>query len=197
MDGNTFIANLNEFSSHYKAWWYPSFEKFSEEYTKEHPKFNYINYNRAFKEFESNLRNQKDLIGELYDFIDQNYEVYLNASSQECESIRKAVANCYYVNEKGNFWRFLEDLFLRYVNERAIPKIRETGDKSWLTKGLIAMSIENSGIDNRDSILALSELRKASHEKNIDPNPEFKRVAEISSNEKPRGGETPMSKLMT
>ena len=59
------------------------------------------------------------------------------------------------------------------------------------------MSIENSGIDNRDSILALSELRKASHEKNIDPNPEFKRVAEISSNEKPRGGEAPMSKLMT
>ena len=58
------------------------------------------------------------------------------------------------------------------------------------------MSIENSGIDYRDSILTLSELRKASREKNIDPNLEFEKVAKISSNEKPRGGETPMSKLM-
>ena len=58
------------------------------------------------------------------------------------------------------------------------------------------MSIENSGIDYRDSILALSELRKASREKNIDPNTEFERVAKISSQEKPRGGSTPMSQIM-
>jgi len=197
MDVNTFIKNINEFSSRYKAWWYPPFEEFREEYSKEHPNHNYTSYNKAFKEFESNLRMQNDLIGEIYDFIDHNYEVYLNATLLECEEIRKAVSNCYYVSEKGSFWRFLEDLFLRYVKERAIPKIQETGDKTWLTRGLIAMSIENSGIDYRDSIMALSELRKVSHEKNIDPNPEFERIVKISSNEKPRGGETPMSKLMT
>lgn len=196
MDVNTFIENVNVFSSRYKAWWYPPFEKFSEEYSKEHPKYDYISYNKAFKEFEYNLRIQNDLIGEIYDFIDQNYGVYLNATLQECEEIRKAVSNCYYVNEKGGFWRFLEDSFLRYVKERAIPKIKETGDKTWLTRGLVAMSIENSGIDDRDSIMALSELRKASREKNIDPNPEFEKIAKISSNEKPRGGEIPMRKLM-
>ena len=196
MDVNTFIKSINDFSSRYKTWWYPPFNKFSEEYSKEHPKYDYASYNEAYKEFESNLRMQNDLLGEIYDFIDNNYDVYLNATPQECEEIRKAVANCYYVSEKGSLWHFLEDLFLRYVKERVIPKIKETGNKTWLTRGLVAMSIENSGIDYRDSILALSELRKASREKNIDPNQEFEKVAKISSNEKPRGGETPMSKLM-
>lgn len=196
MNTNAFIKKINDFSLQYKTWWYPPFNKFSEEYSKENPKHDYASYNKAFKEFETNLRMQEDLLGEIFEFIDNNYDVYFNATPQECEEIRKTVTNCYYVNEKGRFWRFFEDLFLRYVNERAIPKIRETGDKIWLTRGLVAMSIENSGIDYRDSILALSALRKAASEKNIDPNPEFERVAKISSTEKPRGGETPMSKLM-
>lgn len=196
MDVDAFIANINNFSSRYKTWWYPPFEKFSEQYTKEHPNFNYTSYNKAFKEFESNLRNQKDLIGEIYSFIDHNYEVYLNATLQECADIRKAVSNCYYIDNKGNFTRFLEDLFFRYTKERAIPKFQETDDKVWLTRGLIAISIENSGIDSRDSILALSELRKVANKKSIDPEPEFERIAKISSDEKPRGGETPMRQLI-
>jgi hypothetical protein len=196
MDVNTFIKNINDFSSRYKAWWYPAFEKFSEEYSKEHPKHDYTNYNKAFKEFETNLKMQNDLLGEIYNFIDDNYEAYLNATHQECEEIRKVVTNCYYVNNRGNFSRFFEDLFFRYAKERAIPKLQETGDKTWLIKGLVAISIENSGIDSRDSILALSDLRKTANKKGIDPEPEFERIAKISSNEKPRGGETPMQQLM-
>jgi hypothetical protein len=196
MDINTFIAKINEFSLRYKAWWYPPFERFKAEYSKEHPKFDDTSYSKAFTEFENNLRNQNDLKGEIYNFIDQNYEIYLNATPQECKEIRKAVTNCYYVNERGKFWRFFEDLFLKYTKERAIPKIQETGDKTWLIRGLVAMSIENSGIDYRDSVLALNDLRKAAVEKNLDPKPEFERVSQISSNEKPRGGDTPMSKLM-
>lgn len=138
MDVNTFITNINEFSSRYKAWWYPAFEKFSEDYSKERPNYDYTSYNKAFKEFESNLRNQNDLIGEIYEFIDQNYIVYLNATLQECEKIRKSVTDCYYTDSKGKANRFLEDLFFRYARERALPKLKETGDKTWLTRGLVA-----------------------------------------------------------
>src|SRR5262245_18740335 len=98
MNIQTFITNINDFSSRYKAWWYPSFEKFREEYSKEHPKLDYTSYSKAFNEFESNLRTQNDLKGEIYDFIDQNYEVYLNATPQDCEEIRKVVTSCYYIN---------------------------------------------------------------------------------------------------
>lgn len=196
MDTNTFIKNIDNFSSRYKTWWYPSFNKFSEEYAKQNPKHDYMSYKKALSEFEASLRAKEDLLGEIFEFIDANYDVYLNSTQQECEEIRKTVTNCYYVNEKGRFWRFFEDLFLRYVNERAIPKMRETGDKAWLIRGLVAMSIENSGIDYRDSILALSEIRKAAHEKNIDTNSAFEKVSKISSQEKPRGGTTPMSELM-
>jgi len=196
MDVQTFITKLKELSSRYQAWWYEPFRKFTEEYSKENPKFSYFSYTKAFKEFETNLRNQNDLLGEIYDFLDKNYEVYLNAALEECEEIRKTVTNCYYSGNDGKANRFLEDLFFRYAKEIAIPKLKETGDKIWLTKGLIAISLENSGIDYRDSIIALSELRKVANEKNLDPESEFVRVAEISSNEKPRGGDTPMRQLM-
>ena len=196
MDVTAFITRINDFSNRYKQWWYPAYENFPEEYSKENPKSNYMKRLKAFNEFETNLRNQNDIKGEIFDFIDQNHDVYLNATSQDCEKIRTTITNCYYINQKGSLSRFFEDLFLQYVQQRAVPKLKETGDKIWLTRGLVAMSIENSGIDYRDSILALSELRKASHEKNIDPNSEFERVAKISSQEKPRGGSTPMSQLM-
>ena len=206
MDVKTFIAKLEEFSSLYKKWWFEPLAKFKEEYLKEHPdvaeldkknKYFYsADYSKALKEFQTNLRNQSDLIGEIYNFIDRNYVVYLNATVQECEEIRNAVTNCYYIDDEGKANRFLEDLFFQYAKERAIHQLEETGDKIWLTRGLIAMSVENSGIDYRDSILALSELRKVANEKNIDPEPEFVRIAKISSNEKPRGGETTMRQLM-
>ncbi len=196
MDVQTFITKLKVLSSRYQIWWYEPFGKFKEEYSKENPKFSHFSYTKAFKEFETNLRTQNDLLGEIYDFLDKNYEVYLNASLEECEEIRKTVTNCYHSDNNGKANRFLEDLFFRYTKEIAIPKLKETGDKIWLTKGLIAMSLENSGIDYRDSIMALSDLRKVANEKNLDPEPEFIRIAKISSNEKPRGGETPMRQLM-
>lgn len=206
MDVKIFIAKLEEFSSLYKKWWFDPLAKFEEEYLEEHPdvaelakksKYFYSSkYVKALKEFQVDLRNQSDLISEIYNFIDRNYVVYLNATAQECAEIRNKVTNCYHVDEHGNANRFLENLFFEYTKERAIPKLEETGDKIWLTRGLVAMSIENSGIDYRDSILALSDLRKTAIEKKLDPEPEFARIAQISSNETPRGGSTPMSKLM-
>jgi hypothetical protein len=196
MDVETFIAKIKDLSSRYKEWWYPSYKVFRAKYSKEHPNHDYHHYLKAFNEYESNLRNQSDLIGEIYDFLDHNYEVYLNASSEQQEEIRKTVTNAYYIDDKGSVSHFLEDLSLRYANERARPKLKETGDIVWLTRGLIAISLENSGIDSRDSIMALHELRKVANEKITDPKQEFARIARISSNEKPRGGSTPMSELM-
>lgn len=120
----------------------------------------------------------------------------MNASSEQQEEIRKTVTNAYYIDDQASVSHFLEDLSLRYANERARPKLKETGDIVWLTRGLIAISLENSGIDSRDSIMALHELRKVANEKITDPKQEFARIARISSNEKPRGGSTPMSELM-
>jgi hypothetical protein len=207
MDVKVFIAKLEVFSSLYKKWWFEPLANFQEEYLIEHPdiaelakkkKYFYsADYSKALKEFQVSLRNQSDLISEIYNFVDQNYVVYLHATAQEREEIRNKVTNCYHVDERGKSNRFLENLFFEYTKERAIPKLGETGDKIWLTRGLVAMSIENSGIDYRDSILALRDLRNVAKDKNIDPEPEFVRIAQISSIEIPRGGSTPMSKLMT
>jgi hypothetical protein len=206
MNVEAFTEKIEEFSSLYKKWWFEPLAKFKEEYLGQNPdvaelakknKYFYsAKYSKALEEFQSRLRSQNDLMSEIYDFIEQNCLVYLNATPKECEKIRNTVTNCYYVDEYGKANRFFEDLFFQYARERAIPQLEQTGDKIWFIRGLIAISIENSGIDYRDSILVLSDLRKAAIKNKIDPEPEFTRIAQISSNETPRGGSTPMRQLM-
>ncbi len=196
MNVKAFIVRLKELSSCYREWWYPQFNRFRTEYSKDFPNSDYNHYTKAYNEFKANLRSQNDVLGEIFDFIDKNCEVYLNASLPECEEIRKTVSDCRYADEKSNMNHFLEELFFQYAKDRAIPQLEKTGDKIWLTRGLIAISLENSGIDFRDSIFALSKLREVALEKNIGPEPEFVRIAQISSSETPRGGSMPMRLLM-
>jgi len=165
MNSKEFMGQLKILATRYKEWRYPAFNGFRSQYSKENPGYKYNDYFKAFKTFETNLRSQNDVLGEVYSFFERNYDVYLNASIKECEQIRKMVTDCYYTDERGKAIRFLEDLFFKYAKEVAVPKLQETGDKIWLTRGLIAMSLENSGIDYRDSILTLEELRKAAIEK--------------------------------
>ena len=206
MDVTTFILKVEEFSSAYNEQWFKPLAAFKEKYFRENPDvaelakanryFPSSKYKKALDEFYSKINRPADLIKDIFNFIDQNYIVYSEATPSECEAIRNTVTNCYYADEYRTANHFFEDVFFQYVRERAIPQLQATGHKIWLTRGLIAMSIENSGIDYRDSILALADLRKIANEKNIDPDPEFERIAAISSNEKPRGGETPMKQLM-
>ena len=130
MDAHTFITKINDFSIRYKQWWYPAYEKFLEEYSKENPKSSYMKRLKAFNEFETSLRSQNDIKGEIFIFIDEYYDVYLNATPQECEEIRKAVTNCQYISPRGSLSRFFEDLFLQYVQQRAVPNLKGTGDKT-------------------------------------------------------------------
>ena len=206
MDVTTFILKIEEFSSAYNEQWFKPLSTFKEEYFRKNPDvaelakanryFHSSKYEKALEEFRSRTKTLATLTRVIFNFIEQNYMVYLEATPSECEMIRSAVTNCYYTDEYGKTNRFFEDIFFQYARERAIPQLQDTGDKIWLARGLIAISIENSGIDYRDSILALRDLRKAAIKHNIDPESDFTKIAKISSNEKPRGGETPIKQLM-
>lgn len=206
MNSQSLITKVEEFSSAYNEQWFKPLATFKEKYFYENPDiaelakanryFHSSKYEKALEEFHSRTKRPVNLTSEIFDFIEQNYMVYVEATPSECEMIRNAVTNCYYANEYGMPTRFFEDLFFQYARERAFPQLQETGDKIWLIRGLVAISIENSGIDYRDSILALSDLREAAIKHNINPELEFMRIAKISSNDKPRGGSTPMRQLM-
>ncbi len=80
---------------------------------------------------------------------------------------------------------------------RAASQIQAPSDGEWLRQGLIAVSIEDCSRDFRDVLLALAELYVAAEEAGIDPRPEFKAVAKLSSREKPRWETTPVSRMLT
>jgi hypothetical protein len=91
---------------------------------------------------------------------------------------------------------FFIDLLHEYVRERVIGQLKSTGDKVWLMRGLVAISMENMGSDWRDTMDLLHTLYKSAESKGINPEPSFAKVAEISSRDVPSGGDRAMNEFM-
>ena len=60
----------------------------------------------------------------------------------------------------------------------------------------MAASLENSGMDYRDTLLRLKDLYQAAENVGIDPSPYFQKAASLASRENSRGGSTPLSDLL-
>ena len=143
-------------------------------------------------QFQDSNESMSDKKDKIYDFLDRNYDVYLTSSLEEREKIRELVKN-YHMNSEMSGWL---DLFLIGYIQRAAENIQTTGDKTWLLRGLAVASIENSLLDQRDDSFSLSYLYVMAEEKHLNPNPEFQKVAEISSKELSLAGTVSTSELM-
>ncbi len=133
-----------------------------------------------------------DIKDEIYQFLDQNYETYLNSNTKEREEIRDLVQKHHTSSETPN----MLDLFLIGYVQMAGEKIKLTSEKTWLLRGLVGASIEKSLRDQRDNTLSLAYLYMMVEEKNLNPKPEFQAIAEISSNELSSAGTVSMRELM-
>jgi hypothetical protein len=143
-------------------------------------------YKTLISNFAKLDQNQVGLSEKLYEFLDENYETYLNATPEQSAEVRSLIS--------GN--RPFENSLFDYVVKRVVNQLGTTGKVEWLLRGLVAVSMENSGIDYRDTLTELAELHFLAEEKEINPIPYFKSVANISSHDKPRGGSVPMSEMM-
>lgn len=139
---------------------------------------------------------------EFFDYFENNYEIYLSASPEERERIRDFVKSQKIEGKenKSFFGRLFQPrhdasqiayLLLIYVKERALPQLKSTGDKLWLMRGLIAISMDNfiGKFDDPayiaypmqgDCIFLLADLYVTAEEKGIDPKPIFEEIANIS-----------------
>ena len=117
--------------------------------------------------------------GDMYEFLDNHCETYLNASSEERDAVRRFVRKHHTSEQTPN----LLALFLIGYVQRASKKIKSTGDKTWLIRGLTVSSMENGILDPRDSAFSLAYLYVMAEEKNLDPKPDFQSFAESSSDE--------------
>lgn len=190
MDAKEFQGKIKGYAEQYQAWKKP-IREFHEKFRKEHN----IDYSdseglerlkQAAQEFTEKYLTQNPAPTEnIHTFLDQEYKAYLNATQEECDAIRASFS----IN------RDFENLLLEYVYDAA-EKLRSTKDVKWLERGLVAASLENSGMDYRDTITSLGELYKAATVAGIDPNPYFQKAALLASREKPRGGSTPLNDLL-
>lgn len=117
--------------------------------------------------------------------FDELCAAYLEAPSKECEQVRQVIATN----------RILQAAFLGHAI-RALRNIQTSGDLNWLRLGLAAASIDNEGEDDRDTLLVLAELYVRGEQAGLQPNDEFKQMAERSDTAKPRGGMTSMRDIL-
>jgi len=110
---------------------------------------------------------------------------YLEASAEQRAAVRVAVS------DKNGVLSAL----LGYAY-RAARRIQSPEDREWLLRGLAAISIENCAKDYRDVHLALAELYVTAEEAGIRPRADFRAVSRLSSEEKPRGGDTSVKKML-
>ena len=131
------------------------------------------------------LRRKYDPEQAAFSLLDELCPAYLDASAEERVSVRAAV--------KDRDWML--NALMAYVH-RAAKRIRWTGDREWLWYGLAALSIEDCSQDYRDVLVALRKLYGTAMRAGIAPKPDFRAIARLSSDQRPRGGSTSMRDLL-
>lgn len=62
-------------------------------------------------------------------------------------------------------------------------EFKSTGDEIWLTRALVAVSIEDGGYDFRETLTYLARVYVTAERNNIEPEKIFNSIAEISGQE--------------
>jgi hypothetical protein len=186
MNTSDFIQRWLDYAVRYTDWYAPV-KKFEKDYKKEHNLTwgDYEQIGEAVRTFQAQYRENDDFPSEIYAFIDQNCEIYLKATSEERAEIRAIPES------NKDFYQIVWG----YIG-RAIRQLADTGDAVWLTRGLVMISIENMSRDFRDTLLKIASLYVEAEKHGISPRSVLTAIAKVSSQEKPRGGETSMSETL-
>jgi hypothetical protein len=180
------IQQLDELEARYQAWvepinrvtWESNFKVGRDGYTTADSK-------RDIKAIRERQLAKYDPYQAIHALLDELCPAYLAASAEQRTAVRAAAS------DKNGVLSAL----LGYAY-RAARRIQSPEDREWLLRGLAAISIENCARDYRDVLLALAELYVSAEEAGIKPSSDFRAVSKLSSEEKPRGGDTSMKKML-
>ena len=142
--------------------------------------------------FQDSHESMVNIKAKIYEFLDENYDIYLRSSLEERKEIRDLVKKHHTSTESPN----MLVLFLIGYVQMAAKNIKLSDDRAWLLRGLVISSIENCLLDQRDNTFSLSYLYVMAEEKDLNPRHDFQAVAEISSDETCSGGNISMKELI-
>jgi hypothetical protein len=135
----------------------------------------------------------------VYDFLDNTYEIYLNASAVERQEIRNMVKK-YHIDSKdireGEPIPLPFSYILNWYSIRVIKNLKATGSEIWLTRGLVAISMLDCIHYRPDDEEHLARLYVTAEKTGIDPKPVYQKISAISNNESTKSGEISTSELI-
>jgi hypothetical protein len=178
---------LGELEARYQEWAKPINEVIQQSSAKvNRDGYTSEDFDRDVKAAREKQLAKYDPYREMETFFNRLCPDYLKATAQEREQIRNAVNN-----KTG-----IQAALVGYAEDSG-KRIKSTKDVELLRVALAAISIENCARDYRDVLLVLAEIYVAAENVGIDPRPQFKQVADLSSTKEPLGGNTPVSEILS
>ena len=147
--------------------------------------YTFADSQREVEEITNKQRAEYDPVRETFAFFDDVCLVFLNATAQQRDQLRALVSG-----KPG-----VQASLLSYAYS-SVGRLQSPNDIQLLRNALAAVSMENCSGDARDVLVALAEMYVMAEKVGMDPEPHFKYVASLSSNQRPRGGHTPVSEIL-
>ncbi|MBN1995002.1 MAG: hypothetical protein JW953_20070 [Anaerolineae bacterium] len=186
MNVSSLIEQLAALEKRYQVWVKPINQVIQEcSYKVNRNSYTLADFQRDVDKIRAKQQATADLYQEMYALLDELCPAYLEATPAEREKIRAAASD-----KDG-----LLSALLGYVYKSA-RQIRCPADREWLRRGLAAVSIENCRKDYRDVLLALAELYVLAEAAGLNPKPDFRAIAKISSRQSPTGGSTSVANML-
>jgi hypothetical protein len=201
MDAQAYIDQLKEYAKEFPEWWIKPFEKFHADFDEQNKKLLLgflpiqvknkeivTKFNEAVKHFEKEVLQKRNLFEEIFAFFDTNYEAYVKATELQRSEIRSIISDTFcnlrYEEKPLNYYErnYMQMIIKKYI-WHVFKKFKSIGDEIWLTRSLVAVSIENGGYDFRETLTYLARLYVTAERNNIEPEKIFISIAEISSQE--------------
>jgi hypothetical protein len=133
-------------------------------------------FKRESDQLRQKMQDEWDGYGDYQQLLERLCPVYFECGADDRERIRQIVGR----------YRYAVDPVRWYANAAA-KKIEGPDDEQWLLKGLAAVSIENCGMDFRDTTFTMTALWVGAEAAGIDPKPHFRSVAKLSGTSATRG----------
>ncbi|HEV8486666.1 MAG TPA: hypothetical protein VGV87_24180 [Blastocatellia bacterium] len=140
---------------------------------------------REIKEIFNTQHAIYDPVREESAFYEEVCLVLLNGTAKERDQLRALVSS-----KPG------VQACLRSYASDSVRRLQLSNNIQLLRIALAALSIDNCSSDYRDVLTALAEIYVAAEKVGIDPEPHFKYVASLSSNQRPRGGQTSVAEIL-
>ena len=140
MNAQEYIDQLKAYVAQFVDWWCKPYENFFKEYDKQNRSFvarlipiridnqeSMSKFNDATIKFKKSIRQKRDLIGEIYAFLDDNYEAYFHATDAQRDEIRTLIGNTFYkpnvgiTNDIGNY---MATILFEYVTEHVVTELK-------------------------------------------------------------------------